>query len=297
MRLGDCRAAATVPAAMLAIALGLGSALSWGLGDFIAGLQSRRHHVLAVLAVSQVAGTAALGLLVVATGGELPGGTAALWAIGASVGGMLALLAFYSALATGTMSLVAPISASGAALPVAVGVSLGERPSAVQWAGVALAMAGVVAAAREPPHGDEERAASHRRAVALALFAAVGFGAFFLGIDRATQTADPLPATLVGRMCSVTLALASVVAMRPALPRARAAIGLILLAGLLDAGANALYALATTEGLLSVVSVLGSLYPAVTVILARLVLAERIAWWQSVGIGATLAGVGLIAAG
>ncbi len=96
---------------------------------------------------------------------------------------------------------------------------------------------------------------------------------------------------------SITLVLVLRVAIRPPLPRAPGTIGLILLAGVLDAGANALYALATVEGLLSVVSVLGSLYPAVTVVLARLVLAERIAWWQQAGVGATLAGVGLIAAG
>ena len=282
---------------MLAIALGLGSALSWGLGDFIAGLQSRRHHVLAVLAVSQLAGTTGLALLVLATGGEFPDRAATLWAIGGSLGGILALLAFYSALATGTMSLVAPISATGAALPVAVGVALGERPGPVQWAGLVLAMAGIVAASREPAHEDVGRTESHRRSVALALLAAVGFGVFFLGIDRATETADALPCTLVGRMASVSLALVIVAIARPAVPRGAAAIGPIVLAGLLDAGANALYALATTEGLLSVVSVLGSLYPAVTVILARLVLAERIAWWQTTGVGATLGGVALIAAG
>ena len=282
---------------MLAIALGLGSALSWGLGDFVAGLQSRRHHVLAVLAVSQLAGTLGLLALVLVVGGDFPDPGAALWAIAGAIGGILALFALYSALATGTMSLVAPISATGAALPVGVGVALGERPGALQWVGLALAMAGIVAASREPAHEDNERAASHRRAVVLALFAALGFGLFFLGLDRATADADPLPTTLVGRLASVSLALLVLAVSRPPVPRAGAAIGFIVLAGLFDAGANALYALATKEGLLSVVSVLGSLYPAVTVVLARLVLRERIAWWQGVGVVVTLGGVGLVAAG
>jgi drug/metabolite transporter (DMT)-like permease len=253
--------------------------------------------VVAVLALSQVAGTSALAVLVLLTGGSVPGGGAAAWVIGGSLGGLLALLAFYSALASGTMSLVAPISATGAVLPVAVGVALGERPSVTQWIGLALAMAGIVAASREPAHGDADRAATHRRSVILALIAAVGFGMFLLGIDRATETADPLPATLLGRACSTTLAVVIVATLRPAIPRGGGALGTIVAAGLLDATANALYALATTEGLLSVVSVLGSLYPAVTVILARFVLAERIAWWQSAGVLTTLGGVGLIAAG
>src|SRR4051812_42787984 len=174
---------------MLAVVLGLGAALSWGAGDFLAGLQSRRHQVLAVLVASQAAGTATLAVLVALTGGELPWGAAAAWAAGGSLGGIVALLAFYSALASGTMSLVAPISATGALLPVAVGVALGERPSPVQWAGLSLAMVGIVAAAREPAHGDEQRAATHRRSIVLALVAAVGFGVFLLGIDRATETA------------------------------------------------------------------------------------------------------------
>ncbi len=282
---------------MLAVALGLGSALCWGLADFVAGLQSRVQHVLAVLAISQLAGTIGLLILVLIVGGSFPSGGAAAWTITGAVAGILGLFAFYAALASGTMSIVAPISATGAAIPVAAGVALGERPSVVQWLGLAVAMAGVIASSREPAHGDAGRAATHRRAVGLALLAAIGIGLFLLGLDRATETADPLPATLLGRVCSTTLVLVLLVAIRPPLPRAPGTIGLILLAGVLDAGANALYALATVEGLLSVVSVLGSLYPAVTVVLARLVLAEKIAWWQQAGVGATLAGVGLIAAG
>src|SRR3954454_24870897 len=152
---------------MLAVALALASAISWGSADFIAGLQSRRHAVLAVLAVSQVSGTVTLGVLVLVTGDPLPSGAAALWAVGGALAGLGALLAFYSALAAGTMSLVAPISATGAILPVVAGVALGDRPTAVQWAGLVLAMAGIVAVAREPAHGDERRAATHRRSVVL----------------------------------------------------------------------------------------------------------------------------------
>jgi len=282
---------------MLAVALGLGSALCWGVADFIAGLQSRVQHVLAVLAISQIAGTLALLVLVMAVGGEFPTGGAVAWTVTGALAGILGLLAFYAALAAGTMSIVAPISATGAAIPVTVGVALGERPGALQWVGLAVAMGGVIAAAREPAHDDLARAETHRRAIALALLAAVGIGMFLLGLDRATESADPLPATLLGRGCASALVVSLLLAIRPPLPRAGGTLALIVLAGVLDAGANALYALATVEGLLSVVSVLGSLYPAVTVVLARLVLAERIAWWQQAGVGATLVGVGLIAAG
>jgi drug/metabolite transporter (DMT)-like permease len=279
---------------VLAVALGLASALSWGLADFLAGLQSRRHPVLTVLAFSQLAGTVALGLLVVALGRELPSGSALAWAVSASVGGNLALLAFYRALAAGTMSIVAPVSASGAALPVVVGIASGERPSGVQAVGLLAALVGIVLAAREEAHPDA--APPNRTALGLALLAAVGFGYFLLGLEQATRTADPLGAALAGRLGTVTVVLTALALLRPALPGPENLVPLVVV-GLLDVGANALYALATVEGLLSVVSVLGSLYPAITVVLAHLVLGERVAPLQRAGVATVLGGVVLIAAG
>jgi drug/metabolite transporter (DMT)-like permease len=176
-----------------------------------------------------------------------------------------------------------------------VGLAGGDRPSAVQTAGVAVAVVGVVLASREVDEsgGRPERA---RRSVALALVAALGFGSFFVGMNRAAD-ADVFWALLVARSASVLVAATAVAVLRPAFvvpPRRLPALALI---GALDVSANALYAWASTEGLLSLVAVLGSLYPVVTVLLARAVLAERVRPIQDVGIVAALLGVGLIAGG
>jgi drug/metabolite transporter (DMT)-like permease len=210
----------------------------------------------------------------------------------------VALGAFYRALAIGTMSVVAPISATAAAVPVLVGLIEGERPSTLQVAGMAIALAGVILASREPI---EEGAAGGRdpnhAAIGLALVAAAGFGTFFVGIDKASATAEVPWVIVVQRCCSLALLVIAALVARPSLPRDGASLLVLAAVGVLDLGANGLYALATTKGLLSVVSVLGSLYPAVTVVLARFVLAERIARVQEVGVVLALAGVVAISAG
>jgi drug/metabolite transporter (DMT)-like permease len=281
---------------MLAIALGLGSSLFWGLADFGGGLQSRRHPVLVVLFVSQAVGLAGI-VAVVALRGEPPPPLDELWpAAAGGIGGLLALAAFYRALAIGTMSIVAPISATGSAVPVIVGLATGERPGALQLVGILAAGVGVVLASREAPHDDEARARAGRASIGLALVAALGFGAFFVGMDRASG-ADVLWAMLAARVADAALLVPVALLMRPALgipPRALATLAAI---GILDLTANGLYAWGTTQGLLSVVAVLASLYPLATVLLARGVLGERIRRVQEVGVVTALAGVVLIAAG
>jgi drug/metabolite transporter (DMT)-like permease len=212
----------------------------------------------------------------------------------------VALAAFYRGLAIGTMSVVAPISATGAAVPVLVGLAEGERPGVLQVAGMAAALVGVILAAREcEPAEDEgaEHREAGRAAIVLALVAAAGFGTFFVGVDRASATAEVPWVIVVSRSCSLVLVLVAALVARPDLPRDAPSFGALAMVGVLDLSANGLFALATTEGLLSVVAVLGSLYPAVTVVLARFVLAERVSGSQQVGIGLTLAGVVAISAG
>ena len=226
---------------------------------------------------------------------ELPSWTAVGWAALAGSAGIVALGAFYRALAIGTMSVVAPISATAAAVPVLVGLAEGERPGGLQIAGMAAALAGVILASREPV--EEGCPPANRAAIGLALVAAAGFGTFFVGIDRASATAEVPWVIVVQRCCSVSLLVIATLVVRPSLPRDGASLLVLAAVGLLDLGANGLYALATTHGLLSVVSVLGSLYPAVTVVLARFVLAERIARVQEVGVVLALAGVIAISAG
>jgi drug/metabolite transporter (DMT)-like permease len=153
----------------------------------------------------------------------------------------------------------------------------------------------VILASREPV--EEGGAPPNRTAIGLALVAAAGFGTFFVGLDRASADADVPWVIVVSRGCSLVLLALAAAVVRPALPRDGGSLALLGMIGVLDLGANGLYALATQEGLLSVVSVLGSLYPAVTVVLARVVLAERVARVQEVGVVLALAGVAAISAG
>jgi uncharacterized membrane protein len=282
---------------MLAALLALASSVSWGLADFLGGLQSRRHALLAVLVLSQAV---ALAVLVVAVAAGVPtehDAAATAWAAGSGVLGILALSAFYRALSIGTMSIVAPLSATGAAVPVLVGLASGERPKAIQIAGMVLALVGVMLAAREVGDADAQARRTNRTAVLLALVAAVGFGSFFAGIDRAEERADVAWVLLAARAPEVLLLLPVCLVRRPALPADPRALGAIAAVGALDLLANFLFVLATGRGLLSVVGVLGALYPAVTVLLARALLHERLTRAQDAGVLVTLVGVVALAAG
>jgi drug/metabolite transporter (DMT)-like permease len=281
---------------MLAVALGLSSALCWGLADFLGGLQSRTVRVLAVLLVSQAAGLIAIAVALAIAQPDLPP-VGDLWPpAAAGLAGALALSAFYRALAIGTMSIVAPISSTGAALPVIVGIATGDRPSALQVLGIVAAVGGFVLASRELDEDRPAKAVPARASIGLALVAALGFGAFFIGMKAGADASVPW-ALLAARAASVAAVLVVVVALRVPLPAAPRRLGALALVGLLDASANGLYAAAATESLLSVVAVLGALYPVSTVLLARVVLGERVRRIQEVGIVAALGGVALIAAG
>jgi drug/metabolite transporter (DMT)-like permease len=252
-----------------------------------------------VLLVSQGVALALLIPFALLTGEELPSASAAGWAALAGSAGIVALGCFYRGLAIGTMSVVAPISATAAAVPVLVGLAEGERPSGLQVAGMAIALAGVILASREPIEegGGPGGRGRGRTAIGLALVAAAGFGTFFVALDRAAADADVPWVIVVSRSCSLALLVVAALAARPGLPRDAVSVAALAVIGVLDLGANGLYALATQEGLLSVVSVVGSLYPAVTVVLARVVLAERVARMQEVGVVLALAGVVAISAG
>ena len=163
--------------------------------------------------------------------------------------------------------------------------------------GMLLAFSGVVLAAREPPAADAEERRTARTAVWLALLAAIGFGSFFAGIDRAEQTADVAWVLLAARAADVALLVAAAALVRPRIPTAPRALGAIAAVGFFDLLANLLFVLAAGRGLLSVVGVLGSLYPAVTVVLARVVLHERLSRTQGAGVLITLTGVVALAGG
>ena len=253
--------------------------------------------------VSQGVGLLGLSVLLIARGTAPPELSRLLPAIFAGVGGIVGLTAFYRALAIGTMSIVAPIASTGVVVPVVVGIAQGESPAALQVVGIVAAVVGVVLASREQGPGLEDTPAARARrgaagaSIALALVAAIGFGGFFVGL-RASARADVPWALAAGRGAGVVVLLLAAFVRRPArVARDRRTLLALSTMGALDLSANALYALATRHGLLSVVAVASSLYPVATVVLARLVLGERVRRIQEVGIAAAIAGVALIAAG
>jgi drug/metabolite transporter (DMT)-like permease len=307
---------------MLAIALALGASLCWGSGDFLGGLTTRRASLWAVIVGSQAVGLVGATLVVVLAGHGWPG-LHAVWPV--LLGGLASVVAiscFYKALAIGSMSIVAPISATNAMIPFLVGLAAGERPSVTQLAGIAIAAVGVLLVASERARAGDTigvaalpnepavvpaavRAAgpaaqvprrNQRNAIVLALTAAVAMGLVLVGYD-ATARYDALWAMLGGRISSVVVFTAVFLVLRPRLEMRRSALPFVVAVGLLDTGANGLFALATTQGYLSIVAVLGSVYPVVTVLLAYGLLRERIAPHQMVGAAGTLAGIALIAAG
>jgi drug/metabolite transporter (DMT)-like permease len=279
---------------MLGVALALAASVSWGVSDFIGGLQTRRFSALSVLLVSQPVGLVLAFGVALAIGGEplSPGAFLLGCAAGATV--VVALGAFYQAMALGSISVVSTVAALGVLVPVAGGVVLGEAPTGIQAAGAAIAVPAVVLVAREP---DPEWRAAGRRSIGLAALAALGFGTFFLLIDRVAEH-DPAWTIAAARVGGVTLLGIAALYARPKLPDARGRVlAALLVIGFFDVLANSLYAVATTHGILPLVSVAGSLYGAVTVLLARVVLRERLAPSQRVGFALAITGVALIAAG
>jgi len=278
---------------MLGIALALASSVAWGVSDFLGGLQARRISALTVLLVSQPVGLVlALAVALLFGGDHLSTNHAAI-AFGAGAAVVLALAAFYRAMALGSVSVVATIGALGLLVPVIAGLIQGDRPAPVQMVGAAGGIVGVALVTREP---DPEWRAATRTSVGLAALAALGFGTFLLALD-ATSGAQPAWTIVAARAGGVaTLAVAASL-VRPSLAIGRSIIPVLLVIGCFDVLANSLFALATNHGLLSLVAVAGSLYSAVTVLLARFVLGERLAPIQLAGLASALVGVALIAAG
>jgi drug/metabolite transporter (DMT)-like permease len=273
--------------------LALASSLLWGAGDFLGGTLSRRLPAGAVVGVSQALALVAFAAAAWVVGEAARGMPAAGWAWSAAAGvaGLIGLVAFYSALASGTMGVVAPLAALGVVVPLAVGLAAGERPSVLQLVGAGLGVVGGVLAS-----GPELASGASRRPVALALLAGVSFGLTLVFLARGSEDSPLL--TLVGmRATSVTVLLVVALVARGLGGVRRGDLPLLGLIGMLDGGANLTYAIATTAGLLSLVSVLASLYPAVTVVLARVLHHERMTRVQDAGVLAAIVGVVLVAAG
>jgi drug/metabolite transporter (DMT)-like permease len=275
----------------VAALLALLSSLLWGTADFLGGTAARQRAALAVVGGSQAIGLLGVGVAVLASGSWHDHGGYLIPGLVAGAVSVVALSAFYAGLAVGRMGVVAAVSALGLLVPVAVGIVRGDRPSALQVAGMAIAATGAVCAS-----GPELRAGVGRRPLLLALLAAAGFGTVLVALAEGGD--DSVPMTLlVMRATTVGLLLAVALIRRTRGGLVRADLAVLAAIGMTDVVANGCYAAATTSGLLSVVAVLGSLYPAVTVVLARLVHHERLRRVQDVGIAAALIGVALIASG
>jgi len=286
------------------VILGLGAAIAYGAGDFAGGLASRRTNVLVVVGLSQVIGTTSLIPALFLVGGQLTE-SAMIWGALSGIAGGIGVMLLYRGLALGRMSVVAPVTAVLAAIvPVAFGLFEGERPTILALTGVVIALGavGLVSAAPDPgrPGGgagtDDPNARNEPSGIIEALGAGIGFGFFFVLLAEAGSDSGLYP-ILFARVGSLALVGTILLFTRPAVVGLRESRSGIIVAGVLDVAANVLYLLATRQGLLSLVAVLTSMYPATTVLLARTVLHERFARAQTVGLILAAAAVALIATG
>jgi drug/metabolite transporter (DMT)-like permease len=278
-----------------ALLASLASAAVYGAADFLGGLASRRANTIAIVVISQLAGLIVLGLMLPFLPASSPTPNDWIWGAAAGVAGGIGVALLYRALAMGSMALVAPITAVCAvSVPVAASIAFGERPSAGASSGIALAILAIVLVSQSGPASDGSSSAHTRGwSIATALASGVAIGLFFLALARTGAGAGLWP-LVAARGASfglfVMLALGTRRSMRISVNIAAMAVA----GGVLDMLANLLYLVASRHGPLSIVVTLSSLYPASTVLLARLVLGERLNAVQTAGIACALIAVLLI---
>ena len=281
--------------------LALGSALLYGAADFTGGLATKRAGTIPVVLLSQASGLALLALLLPVLPDAQPTHLDLAWGAVAGLTGGIGVALLYRALAIGTMAVVAPTTAVCAVtIPVAVAIGLGERPVPLAGAGIVLGIVSIVLVSRHTPASSGRQQREPRKTlppgVGTALTSGVAIGFFFLALARTRSEAGMWP-LLVSRSLTVVLfGLISILGRRSVRMPGKVAI-LAVLCGAVDMVANALYLLAAREGPLSIVVTLSSLYPASTVLLARIVLRERLNFWQVSGVACALAAVVLIVRG
>ncbi len=273
--------------------LAIGSAVLYGAADFTGGLATRHASTIPVVLLSQAAGLILLALIMPLLPHTAPARADLLWGAAAGLTGGIGVALLYHALAIGTMAVVAPTTALCAvAIPVVVSVLLGERPVPLAVAGIALGMVSIVLVSQQAAGPSPRRPSG----IGTALASGVAIGLFLLSFAQAGPRAGMWP-LLVARTVSVTLFAVMAIAGGRSIRMPARVTALVIVAGVMDMLANALYLLATREGPLSIVVTLSSLYPASTVLLARIVLGERLRPWQVTGVGCALAAVALIVSG
>ena len=277
-------------AQLVSIFYALGAFLSWGISDFVGGYTARRFNSFYLAALGHLSGTALMAFLALANHEALPSLLHLRWAFAAGACGGVSLALFYRALAQGNMGLAAPVSAVlGAALPVAFGMFTEGLPKALPTAGFVLALAGIWLVSR--PDGGRRP-----EGVALAMISGVGFALFFIFIKQAGSGAALWIAASSRASSLVATALITLVG-RKFSPTYPLGFGIALLAGCIDVTGTFLFVRASQMGRLDTAVILSSLYPAVTVILARIFLGEHFTRWKTVGMIAALVAVPMIAAG
>ena len=274
----------------------LGSAVLYGAADFTGGLATRRASTIPIVLLSQLSGLVSLLLLMPLLGAATPTRVDIVWGAVAGLTGGVGVALLYRALAIGAMAVVAPTTAVCAVtIPVVVSVVLGERPAALAAFGIVLGVVSIVLVSKQtmPVEG---ASAGYSKGVGTALASGVAIGFFFLTLAQTRTEAGMWP-LVASRSLSVLLFGVVAIAGRTAIRMPAPVLGLAILCGFIDMVANALYLLAARVGPLSIVVTLSSLYPASTVLLARVVLGERLNLWQVSGVGCALAAVVLIVSG
>jgi drug/metabolite transporter (DMT)-like permease len=268
------------------------SALMYGAGDFCGGLAARKMPVFTVLIFSQLVGLLIAVAAALAFHQHLPALPDLLWGAAAGVCGTAGLAALYRALATTLVAVASPVAAvTGAAVPVVLGLVIGERPGALAWVGIALAVPAIALLTAGPAGGARKELV--RRAASLGIIAGVGFGLFFFTISRTTSVSGLWPLA-AARFSTISLVLLfAAFTGRTLLPK-RAGFSVVLLSGALDMGANIAFLLASRIGMLTITAVVTSLYPGPTVLLAMLVFRERLTVPRALGLALALVGVACI---
>jgi drug/metabolite transporter (DMT)-like permease len=282
--------------------LAIGSAVFYGAADFAGGLTTRRAGTIPVVLLSQASGLVLVALILPLLPHTSPLPRDLLWGAVAGLTGGIGVALLYRALAIGTMAVVAPTTAVCAvAIPVVVSVLLGERPVPLALAGITLGIVSILLVSQQrtaalPERHDDASPLRLPPGVGTALISGVAIGFFFLALAQTGSEAGMWP-ILVARLMSVTLFGAIAISGKHSMRMPAKVAALVIVAGAIDMFANALYLLASRQGPLSIVVTLSSLYPASTVLLARLILGERLNSWQITGVGCALAAIVLIVSG
>jgi len=276
----------TVLFALIAAAL-------YGVGDFAGGIASRRRNAITVLLTSYPVGGVLMLLTLVALPGPLSWETV-IYGVGGGVLGMLGVVQMYSALAQAPMNVISPVTAVLAAIvPAVFGVAVGERPAVAAWFGIVLGMIAVFLVSRTPddhPHGPVAI-----KVLVMALLAGLGFGGYFICLGHAPSNSGAWPIVISRLTAAVGIVPLAWRSRRLGIVTGRL-LAITVLAGVCDAGANLFFLLSARHGLLSLASVITSLYPAATVLLAIGLLHERTGRLQRVGLGLAAVSIVLITA-